>query len=480
MSIDKLETKILDTVERIANIGHWQYDIANNTLFWSDEVYRIHGLNFDDYTPSVEAAIDAYLPEDQAHVEALLQQSIEKAESFDFQKRIRRPDGEVRFIHAQGECELDFDGSVTSIFGTIQDLTELRTQEELYELAALSSDAAIWDWDIREDTLNWTGNSGEILGYTNPKDLPKTTDRFFSTLVHPDDHERLKKAFATHFKNRKPFSINIRLSSDKQNYRWFASRAQAQWNQNERAIRMCGSLYDITPLKETQEKLKRSNDDLSQFATIAAHDLKAPLRAISGFLEILQLKYYNDLDEQAHEYIEYSVRGAEDMEKLIDNLLEYSGINAEGLKHNEIDIDDLLDRIINTIPNKSKNKHITIHRTPMPTIKCDEHKIKRVFHNLIENGIKYCDAAAPTIHIKHEETEKNWLFSVHDNGIGIDPDKHNEIFLMFRRLHTKQDYSGTGIGLAICKRIVELHGGAIWLSSKPGKGSTFFFTVPKG
>ena len=479
MPAKKLEGKILESIERIANIGHWRYDLVNDSLYWSEEVYRIHGLNFDDYTPNVDVAIDAYLPEDRDYVEKALQEAIEKREPFEFEKRIRRPDGEIRYVSSRGECEIDFDGSVISIFGTFQDLTELRMREELYELAAISSGAALWDWDIKSDRLNWAGNSAEILGYTNKKDLPRTTARFFSELVHPDDHEYLKNAFTRHFKTREPFSIDIRLSRTNKNYKWFSSRAQAHWDMDNQAIRMCGSLYDIDLLKQTQGKLERSNNDLSQFATIAAHDLKAPLRAISGFLEILQNRYKDKLDEKANEYINFSVNGAAQMGELIDDLLEYARLKSDEVEFTQTELNPLIQNVIDTIIFSQSDPDIAIEVADMPPILADANKVRRVFHNLIENALKYKSEHPPKITIKAEDQEDIWQFSVQDNGIGIDPSKQDDVFLMFKRLHTKDKYSGTGIGLAICKRIVELHGGDIWVESEPNKGSIFYFSIPK-
>lgn len=473
------DTRLLTRIERIAHIGHWQLDLKTNDLFWSDEVRRIHGLDFKDYKPDVETAIDVYLPEDRQDVEDALKNAIENKAPFIFQKRIRRPSGEIRHVISQGECELDKNGEVIFVFGTFQDITALKQQEELYELAALGSNAALWDWDIQNDTLRWSGHSARILGFKNNDDMPKTTQQFSDDLVHPDDREKLAETFANHFKIREEFSIDLRIAKHGNNYQWFAARAQAQWDEDGRATRICGSLTDISTLKETQDKLERSNNDLEQFAATAAHDLKAPLRTISGFLEILKNKYADKLDEEALEYIDFSVKGAQDLGFLIEDLLEYAGLGTEGLNIKSVNLDTLTKTTIRMMKSTIKETGATFEIDPLPTINCDEYKIKSLLNNLIENAMKYKSNAPPTIKIKVNESAGDWHFAIQDNGIGMEQKNLDDIFLMFNRLHNKQDYSGTGIGLAVCKKIVELHGGKIWAESETGKGSIFNFTIPK-
>lgn len=471
--------KALSRIERIANIGHWYYDLKDNSLFWSEEVFRIHGLDFDDYTPNVDAAIDAYLPQDRETVELALSKAIEDKESFEFQKRIRRPGGEVRHVIARGECELDDKNTVTAIFGTIQDITKIKLQEELYELAALGSNAALWDWDVKKETLRWAGNSAEILGFKNKKDLPQTTEDFAIKLLHPDDRKKLNKAFVAHFKNQEEFAIDLRLSTTGKHYRWFKARAQAQWEANGRAIRICGSLNDVHDLVETQEKLAESNEGLREFATIAAHDLKAPLRSIGGFLQILKDKHIAALGDEALEYLDYSINGANDLGVLVEDLLQYASLQADGITPTEFNLDKMLKRSLRTMKATIKEKNAKIDFEKLPTVICDEHKITRLFYNLIENALKYSTKTrTPHIEIGYKKKINNYQFHIRDNGIGIPPEKCEDIFLMFQRLHKKTDYTGTGIGLAICKKTIALHGGQIWVESELDRGSTFFFTIP--
>ena len=154
-----LSKALIDRMERMGNIGHWRWDVNDNKVFWSEGVYHIHGLDFNDYLPNLDATLDAYLPEDRGDVEACLTHAIENQENFTFEKRIKRPDGEIRYVVSHGECEIDEDGNLVALFGIFQDITPIKKQEELYELAALGSNSALWDWDVKDDKLRWAGRS---------------------------------------------------------------------------------------------------------------------------------------------------------------------------------------------------------------------------------------------------------------------------------------------------------------------------------
>ncbi len=232
-------------------------------------------------------------------------------------------------------------------------------------------------------------------------------------------------------------------------------------------------------LEEIASKLKVSNKELEQFAYVASHDLQEPLRMVTSFTQLLERKYKGQLDEDAAEYIGFIVEGTHRMKYLIDDLLEFSRLNTQAkefeLAYLEIALDDVLSNLHLSI--KENNAKIT--HDPLPTLMVDLMQIRQLFQNLISNAIKFHGVEPPEIHISAEKTGDEWIFCVSDKGIGIDP-KHKElIFGVFKRLHTRDEYDGTGIGLSICKRIVERHGGRIWVESKPDNGSTFYFTIPE-
>ena len=231
-------------------------------------------------------------------------------------------------------------------------------------------------------------------------------------------------------------------------------------------------------LKLKLEELTRSNEELEQFAYISSHDLQEPLRMITSYLQLLQRRYQGHLDDKADRYIHFAVDGASRMQNLIKDLLEYSRVGTENKEPESIDCEFLLNKVLSDIKAVIKENNATVSHDTLPKVMADSIQIIQVFQNLILNGIKFHGEQAPKIHIAAGKRANEWVFSVQDNGIGIDPQYSERIFEIFKRLHTREQFSGTGIGLAICKKIIERHGGRIWVESELGKGSTFYFTLP--
>ena len=233
-------------------------------------------------------------------------------------------------------------------------------------------------------------------------------------------------------------------------------------------------------LKKTLEILKHKNIELEQFAYIASHDLQEPLRMVTSFLTLLEKKYENRLDDKAHLYIHHAVDGASRMRNVIMDLLEYSRAGNENFEYEKIDMNEMLQQIMELYSTNTMEKNTRIEWKNLPVIYMKKMPLFQVLQNLISNAIKYRKPGrSPVIQIKVVETPSNWQFSVSDNGIGINPVFYKKIFIVFQRLHNKEEYPGTGIGLAICNKIIENLGGHIWVESLPDIGSTFYFTIPK-
>lgn len=237
----------------------------------------------------------------------------------------------------------------------------------------------------------------------------------------------------------------------------------------------------VTQDKQTEllNKLTSSNRELEQFAYIASHDLQEPLRMISSFNQLLEKRYKDKLDADAEEYIDFIVGGVQRMKDLIDDLLLFSRINTEAKKFDIVKMGDVLDNVLTDLKESVADNNAQIIHEPLPIIKGDPSQIHQLLQNLLSNAIKFHGKKPPIINISVKELEKEWVFGVSDNGIGISPKHQEQIFNIFKRLHTIDEYSGTGIGLAICKKIVERHGGSIWVESESDKGSTFYFNIPK-
>jgi signal transduction histidine kinase len=231
-------------------------------------------------------------------------------------------------------------------------------------------------------------------------------------------------------------------------------------------------------LNKTLEELERSNSELEQFAYVASHDLQEPLRMVSSYMQLLERRYKGKLDSDADEFIDFAVDGATRMQRLINDLLMFSRVGTKGKPFETTDCNAVLADVLRDLSSAIKESGAVVTHDELPIIMADGTQIVQLFQNLVANAIKFCGKDEPRVHISFEQKDNACVFSVSDNGIGIDPEYKDRIFVIFQRLHGKTDYPGTGIGLSVCKRIVERHGGQIWVESESGKGSTFRWTVP--
>jgi PAS domain S-box-containing protein len=236
---------------------------------------------------------------------------------------------------------------------------------------------------------------------------------------------------------------------------------------------------DITDRKDVERELVRSNAELEQFAYVASHDLKEPLRMISGFLELLSVRYEGKIDSEADEFIRFAIDGAKRMNWLIEDLLQFSRIGRTAWKPELASIEDAYQEAIRNLAVPIRDSGANITRGALPTLVIDRIQLTTLLQNLIGNAIKFHSDAPPRIEVQAKNEDGMWVFSVKDNGIGFPQEYSEKIFMMFERLHSKERYPGTGIGLAICKKIVERHGGRIWAESRGGQGSTFYFSIPE-
>ena len=246
------------------------------------------------------------------------------------------------------------------------------------------------------------------------------------------------------------------------------------------------SQRNVQALEKANEALNRANEELQHFAYVASHDLQEPLRSVSGYVQLLGRRYNDQLDEQAHNYIKKSLAASQRMQQLIEDLLTYTRVSTQGRSFETVDTAKILDDTIANLNAAIRESGASIRHSSLPEVHGDRVQIAQIFQNLIGNAIKFRGDGPVEIHIAAmrdpgaapSQSGARWLFTVRDNGIGIAPEYQQRLFKIFQRLHTRQEYAGTGIGLAICKRIVERHGGRIWLESEPGKGTAFHFTLP--
>jgi light-regulated signal transduction histidine kinase (bacteriophytochrome) len=243
-------------------------------------------------------------------------------------------------------------------------------------------------------------------------------------------------------------------------------------------------IVDVTDRKKAQDELdrhmrelERSNNELEQFAYVASHDLQEPLRMVGSYVQLLERRYGDQLDSDAKEFIGFAVEGASRMQQLINDLLTLSRVGRRGREISPMPVQQALKTALSNLRVALADTGATVTHDPLPYVMGDETQLAQLFQNLIANALKFRGEAPPRVHVGALQNGTQWVFSVKDNGIGIQKEYHDRIFLIFQRLHTREQYPGTGIGLALCKRIVDRHNGRIWVDTNPEGGSTFYFTL---
>ncbi len=248
-------------------------------------------------------------------------------------------------------------------------------------------------------------------------------------------------------------------------------------NYSSEELRKAHDVLEVR-VKERTAELARSNAELEQFAYIASHDLQEPLRMVSSYVQLLGRRYKGKLDRDADEFIAFASEGALRMQRLINDLLAFSRVGTRGKNFEAVSLETVLAQALENLQLATKEKKAAVTHDLLPMVFGDSGQLTQVFQNLIDNAIKFRGEELPMVHISARLEGSDCVCSVKDNGIGIAPEFINRLFLLFQRLHTRKDYPGTGLGLAICKRIIERHGGKIWVESIPGEGSTFYFRIP--
>ncbi|MBE9030522.1 PAS domain S-box protein [filamentous cyanobacterium LEGE 11480] len=485
-------------------VGIFRTNVNGQCLSVNDRWSQIAGL-------SIAAALGdgwatAIHPDDRDRVFEEWNASVVENRPFNLEYRFQRSDGTVTWVLGQAVVECDESGQRTGYVGTITDITALKQAARLKSELRLLEDiveatlAGYWDWDITAQTLYLSPTFKQMLGYADAEltNVPETLERL---AVHEPQSESIFERLIQHAQTRgqAPFHAEVRYRHKNADVIWviFAGRV-IEWDTYGQPRRFVGCHVDITPRKRTQQQLQklnqelqRSNQELEQYAYVTSHDLQEPLRAITGYTQLLLQNYGAQLSEpEAQEYLDYIMGGASRMRQLIQDLLEYSRLGRHDLALERVDCAVVLDDVLQDLQGAIQAANATITSDPLPMVLADRHQLYQLFQNLLSNGIKFQSDQPPQIHIsvatqstadgvlQPESPDPMWCFAVCDNGIGIKSQYHERIFAIFRRLHSQNKFPGTGIGLAICKKVLELHGGKIWVTSQLGAGSTFHFTWP--
>jgi PAS domain S-box-containing protein len=359
----------------------------------------------------------------------------------------------------------------------------LREAEERFRTLANNISQLAWMADEKGHIFWYNQRWFDYTGTT----LEEMAGWGWQKVHHPDHVVQVVVKIGQCFETGEVWEDTFPLRGRDGSYRWFLSRAVRFCSPDGKIFRWFGTNTDITERKESEEQLvrtvgelKRSNEDLEQFAYVASHDLQEPLRMVASYTQLLAKRYKGRLDSDADEFIGYAVDGSNRMQGLIQDLLAYSHAGANGKALREISSERVLNEALTNLRGSIEESGAVVTHDSLPVITSDDTQLVQVFQNLVANAIKYRSAEAPHVHVSAAKNGGNeWIFSVRDNGMGIAPQYFDKIFVLFQRLHGQKEFKGTGIGLAICKKILERLGGRIWVESQPEMGSTFLFALPR-
>ena len=408
----------------------------------------------------------------------------------DYALSIRHTSGRITDVLYNASVYRDEAGKVLGVFAAARDVTQrkkaeesLRLTEQRLNLGLQFAEMGVWDLDLIHDTAWRSLQHDRIFGYES---APAQWGREIATRhLLPEDREGFAQAFEQAFRSGE-FFVECRVIRPDQSIHWIQAQGKVIGYEAGRPARMLGTVSDITRQRQASEALEtlsraleRSNTELEQFAYVASHDLQEPLRMVVGYVQLLERRLADKLDTDTREFMAFAVDGATRMQVMIDDILAYSRVTTKAQPLARVDSAAALQQALDRLASRIKESAAEVDVQPLPTVMADRLQLVQLFQNLISNSIKFCKDRAPRIRVEAVRQAGRWRFSVTDNGIGIAPEYRAQLFVIFKRLHTQREYPGSGIGLAICKRIIERHGGEIGIDSAAGGGAVFWFTFPE-
>jgi len=467
--------------------GAWDWDLAAGEIWWSQEMYDLWGVD-----PGTQMGMDNLLTlvheQDRERMRKSVEASIANDSDFQCEFRIRHAVKGERWMASYGRPVHDGPGDAPRLLGITLDITgrklaqqALQQSEERLKRSQEIAHLGSWELDLENNELTWSDEVYRIFGL-QPRQFGATYEGFLGA-VHPDDRQKVDAAYSGSLRDgRQTYEVEHRVVRPDGEVRYVHEKCEHHRDGSGRIIRSAGMVHDITEQKLAQQALERSNRELEQFAYVASHDLQEPLRAVVGFLQLLQSQYAENIDEKGRHYIERSVKAGHRMQTLIRELLTLSRVHTRGAMFAPANLNGIVKYVLDNLQQIIREKNADITCARLPNLAVDEAQIESLFQNLIINALRYNESSKVIIEIGCRKQDNCYHFFVKDNGIGISDRFYERIFMVFQRLHTDAEYPGTGLGLALCKKIVERHGGAIWVESRREKGSTFHFTLagPKG
>ncbi|HEX3014291.1 MAG TPA: PAS domain S-box protein [Methanobacterium sp.] len=458
-------------------------DMGSRILFWNDGAVKTYGWNMEEANGKITHSL--LQTEFPVPLKEVNNELINKGQ-WDGELIHTKRDGTKITVLSRQVLKKDEKGDPISILEINSDISERKEMEKELEFAGKYNRSLI---EASLDPLVTIGPDGKITDVNKATELVTGYSR--NELIGTDfsdyftEPEKARNSYQEVFRKGLVINYPLEIKHKKGHITPVLYNASVYRDESGDVIGVFAAARDITERKKAEkllklklEELARSNSELEQFAYVSSHDLQEPLRMIGSYLQLLQRRYNGKLDDKADKYIDFAVDGASRMQNLINDLLEFSRVTTRAKEFKFTDCEFVLKQVLSNLEVSIKENGAVISHDHLPTVMADSTQLSQVFQNLISNAIKFRSEKTPEINISAREEEGSWIFSVADNGIGIDPKHCERIFEVFKRLNKRRDYPGTGIGLSICKKIVERHGGHIWVESELGKGSIFYFTLP--
>lgn len=473
--------------------GLWDWDIPQDRVYFDTRFQTMLGYEDGELSGGTEIWKSLIHPDDRSRAIESLEAHLQDSDvPYSYDYRLRKKSGGWLWIANYGKVvQRDQQGQPLRMIGTHQDISD-RKQSELVlreKEAFLSSiyegtQQAIFVIDVTgEDEFRFAGFNPaleQLTGLDSEASTGATPEEALPPTVAQLVRQRYQDCVSVHNTISYEECLTFRGQPS-----WWLTNLTPLLDADSQVYRIIGASSNVTLLKETEQRLRTANEDLAHsnkelenFAYIASHDLQEPLRKVRNFSELLASQLEGELDETAQKYINYVTNGAERMQTMIRDLLSYSRVGRTDLNRESTNLNHIMTQVKADLETAIIESQATISVESLPTIEANQTQMRQLLQNLVSNGLKYRGEAPPEIVIRAEQQENNWIISVQDNGIGIEPQYQEQIFTIFQRLHTREQYPGTGIGLSTCKKIVELYGGKIWLESALNQGCTFFFSLP--
>jgi len=495
------QTEMLQLAYAAADLGIWKNDLRTGAIYFDERARRHYG--FDTSETTLAEVLARVHPDDVAQLGQEIGAATGPGGSgrFATEYRVTHPDGSVHWLAIQVRVSFEGEGAArhsTIGVGTSQDITarkqaeEILRQrtEELEELLDLLPTAVWIAKDPKCHDIRGNRYANALFDVSADINVSQTAEggpavRIRNFIGERELHGDELPMQAAALTGQPQTGIELQIERPDGVMRALIGGAVPLLNSAGQPRGAVAAFLDITERKQaedqlraTMEELRRSNAELEQFAYVASHDLQEPLRALAGMVQLLQQRYQDKVDARGQEFIRHAMEAALRMQTLINDLLAFSRVGTRGKPFAPTDVEHLLKALFLSLSVAIRESGAVITHDPLPTVIADELQLMQLLQNLISNAIKFRGEQPPQIHLSAERSPEGWRFAVRDSGIGIEPQYFERIFVVFQRLHTRREYPGTGIGLALCKKIVERHGGRIWVESQPGQGSTFYFTLP--